>query len=178
MATAARIEPSLLTLDEYILTSYRPDCDFVDGYLEERILGTPKHAYLQMKLGAWFGAREKEWNIVVMGDVRTRVGINRVRLPDVAILVKESADFDAPLLQTPPLIAIEILSPEDRLNRVTIRLGDFLTMGVPFIWLIDPVKRAAYTYTAAGLQPANTQRLTLPNSPIYLDLPELFAALD
>ncbi len=178
MATATQAFPALLSLDEYIHTTYRPDCEFVDGYLEERSLGTPKLAYLQTRLLIWFGTREKEWNILVMGDVRTRVGVNRVRLPDVAVLSEVSADLDAPVIQAAPLIAIEILSPEDRLNRVTIRLGDFLTMGVQYIWLIDPIKRVAYTYTADGLQLAESPRLTLPNSPIYLDLPELFAALD
>jgi hypothetical protein len=52
-------------------------------------------------------------------------------------------------------------------------------MGVEHVWLLDPIDRVAYTLTAAGgLLPADGPRLTLPNSPIYLDLPGIFSALD
>ena len=31
--------PTLLSIDQYLNTTYRPDVDFVDGYIEERNLG-------------------------------------------------------------------------------------------------------------------------------------------
>ena len=37
------------------------------------------------------------------------------------------------------MIAFEILSPEDRLSRLVVRLADFESMGVPAIYVIDPV---------------------------------------
>lgn len=58
------------------------------------------------------------------------------------------------------------------------RLDDFLALGVENIWLLDPAERVAYTYTANGLKLVQTARLELSDSPIYLDLPEVFAALD
>jgi Uma2 family endonuclease len=79
---------------------------------------------------------------------------------------------------TPTLVAIEILSPEDRMNRVILRLKDFLGMGIEHVWLFDPLERVAYTYTASGLKLAEGARLTIADSPIYLDLPEVFSALD
>jgi hypothetical protein len=51
-------------------------------------------------------------------------------------------------------------------------------MGVAHIWPLDPIDRTAFTYTNAGLKLADSARLTVPNSPIYLDLPEIFSALD
>jgi hypothetical protein len=39
MAAATQPVPALLSLEEYLRTSYHPDCDFVDGHLEERNLG-------------------------------------------------------------------------------------------------------------------------------------------
>ena len=177
MATALQTVPELLTLEEYLNTSYRPDCDFVDGVLEGRNLGTPKHALLQLEIGHWFIAHRKEWKVRVMGDVRTRTTPTRVRLPDVAVYPAETV-IEQKAMASPPLIAIEILSPEDRLNRVIIRLREFLAMGTPHVWLLDPVERIAYICTTKGLELVETPRLTLPNSPIYLDLPEIFAALD
>jgi Uma2 family endonuclease len=111
-----------------------------------------------------------------MSEQRTRVSADRVRLPDVCI-VSADAPFERVTL-TPPLIAIEILSSEDRLPRVVQRLDDFLQMGVPNLWLLDPLERIAFTYSQQGLRKTVADRITVPNTPIYLDLPEIFAALD
>ena len=59
-----------------------------------------------------------------------------------------------------------------------LRLIDYRTMGVPNIWLIDPLRRSAQTFGGDGLHQADPARLTVPGSPIYLDLTEPFAALD
>jgi len=178
MAAATQTAPALLTLEEYLRTSYHPDCDFVDDHIEERTMGTPKHGELQMELGFWFRSHKLDWKIRVLGDTRTKVSSSRVRLPDVAI-VREDETLGEKIMTTPPLIAIEILSPDDRLHRVIPRLQEFLSMGVEHVWLLDPIDRVAYTLTAAGgLLPADGPRLTLPNSPIYLDLPGIFSALD
>jgi Uma2 family endonuclease len=165
-----------LSLEEYLHTSYRPDCDFVDGEVEERNVGEREHSILQIALGAWFFNRRSEWRIVVMSEQRTRVSQNRVRLPDVCI-VSSDAPFEKVTL-TPPLIAIEILSSEDRLPRVIQRLDDFLQMGVANIWLIDPLERVGFIYSRDGLRKVEGQSLTVPNSPIYLDMSEIFSALD
>ncbi|MSV31371.1 MAG: hypothetical protein EXQ57_02525 [Bryobacterales bacterium] len=50
---------------------------------------------------------------------------------------------------TPPFRCIEILSPEDRMTRVEVRINDFLAMGVNTVWVLDPETRQAYTATAA-----------------------------
>jgi Uma2 family endonuclease len=76
------------------------------------------------------------------------------------------------------MICIEILSPEDRLSRAEIVLADYRAMGVPNIWLIDPIRRVAYTFDAKGLQPADATRLTVPGTAIHLDLTAFFARLD
>jgi Uma2 family endonuclease len=165
-----------LSLEEYLRTSYHPDCDFVDGHLEERNMGDTKRGLLQMQLGFWFITHRKEWKIRVISELRTQVRENRVRLPDVAV-VHDDAALQEPLRTTPLLIAIEIMSPDDRMNRVLQRLDDFVGMGVPNVWLLDPMERAAFTY-AEGLKLIEGARLTIADSPIYLDLPEIFAALD
>jgi hypothetical protein len=48
MAAANQTVPALLTLEEHLQTSYRPDCDFMEGVLEERKVGGTKHGTLQM----------------------------------------------------------------------------------------------------------------------------------
>ena len=57
-------------------------------------------------------------------------------------------------------------------------LADYRDMGVPNIWLIDPIPRLAYTFGEAGTKMVSETQLTVPNTPIVLDLPALFARLD
>jgi Uma2 family endonuclease len=166
-----------LSLEEYLRSSYHPDCDFVDGHLEERTMGSVKHGLLQVELGYWFRIRRDEWKIRVISELRTRVSASRIRIPDVCVVPHDAA-LDEELRTTPALIAIEILSPEDRMNRVIQCLEEFRAMGVANLWLLDPIERIAYTYTASGLRLAEGPRLTVADSPIYLDLPEIFSALD
>ena len=176
MAAATQTLPVLLTLQEYLHTTYHPDCDFVDDHIEERNMGESEHSDIQTELLFWFRAHKTEWNIRVNGELRTQVSKTRFRVPDVCVRL-----LSAPrekIVVTPPLIAIEVLSPEDRMDRTVRRLKDFLTMGVPNVWLIDPQDRVAYAFTEGGLNLVETQRITVANSPIYLDLPQIFAALD
>ena len=49
-------------------------------------------------------------------------------------------------------------------------------MGVPNIWLIDPIRRSASSFGANGLKEADPLNLTIANSPIHLDLTEAFSA--
>jgi len=172
MATAS----TLISIEEYLRTSYHPDCDFVDGQIEERNVGERDHNRLQIVLGAWFLAHEKDWNIYVLTEQRTHISSSKVRIPDVCLL-----RGDAPkeqVLNTPPLLCVEILSPEDRLPRIANRLDDFARMGVPNLWILDPQDRVAYDYASSGLLKLTTDRLAIPNTEIYVDLPTLFAALD
>ena len=177
MAAATQPVTAYLTLAEYLQTSYHPDREFVDGVLEERNAGGTKHGLLQMQLGYWFISHRTEWKIRVLSELRTLVRDDRVRLPDVAVVPEDAALAEEPRV-TPPLIAIEILAPDDRLNRVLVRLEDFLSMGIPHVWLLDPIERVAFSYTRDGLKLVSTPHLAIPGSPIFLDLPELFAALD
>lgn len=176
---AAAVSPirALVSLDEYLHTMYHPDCDFVDGVLEERNMGDIKHSLLQVELAFWFRSRRTEWNIRVMTELRTRVSDSRVSLPDVSVAYDDSAMAER-VRETPPLIAIEVLSPEDRLPRILVRLSDFWKMGIPNVWVLDPEERVAFTYTESGLRVLEENRLTVADSPIYLDLREVFSSLD
>ena len=64
------------------------------------------------------------------------------------------------------------------MNRVIRRLEDFLAMGVQNVWLLDPIERVGYTLTVEGLRLVDGARISVLDSQIYLDLPEVFSALD
>lgn len=175
MATVAISLPPI-TLETYLRTSYKPDVDFVDGELEERNLGEFEHARLQTLLAIYFGSKEKVWGLMTVVEQRIRVAKSRVRICDLAILRAEAPREK--VTETPPLICIEILSPEDRHSRAERVLADYHAMGVANIWLIDPIRRSAHSFHADGLHHVDPAQLTVPGTDIRLDLTEPFAALD
>lgn len=166
---------ALLTIEEYLHTSYRPDCDFVDGEIEERNLGERDHNRIQLLIGAWFLSHEQAWNIEAISEQRTRISSSRVRIPDICLVRRDIPTEQVTI--TPPLLCIEILSPEDRLPRIINRLDDFAAMGVPNLWIIDPAQRIGYVYSFPGNLKLIIDRLAVPGTPIYLDLESLFSAL-
>jgi Uma2 family endonuclease len=82
------------------------------------------------------------------------------------------------ILTHPPLLVIEILSPEDRLSRMTERTGEYLDFGVENIWILDPVHRQAYRVTRAGFELSPSGEITVPGTPIRVVLSDLFTELD
>jgi Uma2 family endonuclease len=161
----------LVPVAEYLSTDYSPDCDFVDGVLEDRNVGEKDHSKLQMALGAWFYARRKELGLQVFPEQRIRISESRYRVPDLCVTRGEP---DEQVFTTPPFLCIEILSPKDRLPRVLIKMADHLELGVPFVWLIDPRKQKATIYTATDVLAVDDGVLRTQNPDIAVPLSELF----
>ncbi len=141
---------TVVSVKEYLRTSYEPDVEYIDGVIEERNLGEQKHSAWQTTLLIYLGIRVREWGMRVRGELRTRTGERRYRIPDVAVLDAEAPLDDVTVV--PPLAAFEVLSPEDRLGRLFPRLADFESMGVPAIYVIDPVDHVCFRYKAAKLE--------------------------
>jgi len=78
-----------ISVEEYLSTSYEPDCEYWDGELLERNVGTSVHQEFQLALAFFFRARRKAWNIHVYTDVRTRIRTGRYLLPDVMVYTGE-----------------------------------------------------------------------------------------
>jgi Uma2 family endonuclease len=164
---------TLISLEEYLTTSYRPDCDYVDGQVEERNLGEIDHSWLQAALTAYFFVRRKEWAISVFPEQRVQVKPARFRIPDVCVVLGGKPAEQ--ILTKPPFLCIEILSPEDRVSRVEERIDDYLAMGVPYVWLLDPATHRAYVATAAeGLREVKCGVLKTENPVLQVPLDEVF----
>jgi len=166
----------LISVREYLTTSYRPDCDYVDGRIEERNVGEFDHSYLQAMLTQLFMNHQDDWKVRPLPDVRVQVKATRFRVPDVTVL--RSGTPREQILTHPPLLVIEILSPEDRLSRMTERTDEYLEFGIENIWIIDLARRLAYRVTRIGFELAPTGEITVPDTPIRVVLSELFAELD
>jgi Uma2 family endonuclease len=151
MSTAARV-----SLEEYLRTEYHPDCDYVDGVLEDRNVGKQTHGETQAAVAAFFHLLRKRLGIRVATELRMRVSATRVRIPDVAIV--DAQDVDE-VKQNPPLLCIEILSPDDRFSRVLKIVDEYLAFGVPMIWIVDPYNREAFVITQEEREPRPVNQL-------------------
>ncbi len=168
------IPEELWTVREYLRTSWSPDREFVDGRIEERNLGEKDHSLIQRYLTFLFMLKRAEWGVEVFPELRTQTQARRFRVPDV--LVTRHEDRFERYVTRAPLIAIEILSPEDRLAAMQVKAGEYREFGVENVWIIDPERRVAYRYTGTSLEEA--PELVVPGTPIRVDLDELFAELD
>ncbi len=165
-------QATLISVEEYLATSYRPDCDYVDGRIEERNLGEFDHSSLQTNIAIYMGSRRKQLGITVVVEQRVQVSPTRFRIPDVCVVLGKTTEQ---VFRTPPFLCIEILSPEDRMSRVEQRIDDYLAMGVKYVWVIDPSNRHVYSATReAGLQEFKGAILRTENPVLELPLAEVF----
>ena len=137
-------------LSEYLDTSYHPDCEYVDGQLLERNVGDWDHSRLQMLLSGYLLNHEKQWGILVVPEQRVQVKPTRFRVPDVLVLTR-STPIKA-IIDEPPFLCIEILSPRDRVAAMQEKIDDYLSFGVQYVWLIHPGPRRAFVHTSAAIQ--------------------------
>jgi Uma2 family endonuclease len=139
------IAPHFIPLDEYMRTAYSPDCDYVDGAIVERNVGKGKHAYIQLSLGIALREQTRSGKLVVTVEHRIRVSATRVRIPDVCVV----AELEE-VITKPPLLCVEVLSPDDRWERVNATVRDYQTMGVACVWVIDPYQERAWIFAGGG----------------------------
>ncbi len=157
----------LISPEEYLRTDFEPDADFVDGVVEERPKGEYNHSSWQDALLAWFRLHAREWNIRTRPELRLRVAPTRYRVPDIAVLDRNQPT--QPVLTAAPIAVIEILSPEDRLKLLMIKLEDYRQMGVDAIIVIDPEDGRFHRYSQGSLEVVEDRVLHLGTGPVLLD---------
>jgi len=160
-----------VSVSEYLNTSYRPDCDYLDGELLERNVGERDHSRLLGLLSWYLGSREAEWGILVAISLRMRITATRFRVADITVIT--GGPPAGQIVTEPPFLCVEILSPSDRLAEMQDRIDDYLAFGVRYVWVINPRTRHAYIHTSAGIQDVRDGVLTTQNPDIRVVLGEL-----
>jgi Uma2 family endonuclease len=167
---------TLVPLEEYLRTSYRPDCDYVDGEVLERNVGEREHSKLQREFILYLGTRAKQWGIHVFPEQRVQVSARRFRVPDICVVVGPEPEDQ--IFRQPPFICIEILSKDDSLRSTQYRIDDYLKFGVPNVWVCDPFARRAWIYTLEGNREVKDGFLRTENPSIEISLADVFSGLD
>jgi len=168
---------TLISLDQYLHTFWEPDREFVDGEVLERNLGEKDHAAWQMALAVWLRNWRQSANIRVYPELRLQTTPTRFRIPDIMAIDRNAPDEQ--IITHPPLLCVEILSPEDRMHRFEGKVTEYIRMGVRAVWIIDPKTETGYQCEGPSLpewKPSAT--LIVPGTPIQLEMSTLIADLD
>lgn len=171
MATSA-----VIPVSEYLDTTHRPHCDYIDGQVQERNVGEYDHANVQFGLATYLRNRAQDWKIRIVGENRVQVSETRFRIPDICILSAEAPKGQ--IVRHAPMLCIEILSPRDTVNNMRDRVHDYLGMGVPQVWLLDPKTRTAIVCQGNITVEQSAGLLSLPGSPVAVSLEQIFSVLD
>lgn len=159
---------AIISEETYLRTVYEPDCEYADGVVIERNAGEQDHGWLQAALAAYFFNRRKSWGIEAYSEMRHKIRAGRYMIPDVCVIW--SPRPAERVFERPPLIWIEILSPEDRPMRVNKKVRELLEFGVRNIWIIDPETLEAEIHTPAGSRTVEDGVLSVDGTPIEVSL--------
>lgn len=159
-----------MSVEEYLHTVFEgSDCEYLDGEIVERNMGNQSHGLVQGEFFYFFRQLRATTGLWVIPELRHRVKATRYRIPDVAVFASRPAS-EVP--DHPPLVAIEVLSPDDRIGYIVPKLEEYREWGVENIWLADPEDRKLFVYGASGLH--EVERLELPQYSIVMTKDQIF----
>lgn len=139
---------SKLTLDEFMaLPDTKPGSEFIDGEILQKPMPNIAQMIIQQLLGLVVGLFVRRHGLGISGPEGRCVfgppGGGRPLLPDFLFVARAhlaGLDLRGPITRAPDL-AVEILSPDDRMTEVMDKLRFYLLHGVRLVWLIDPDNR-------------------------------------
>jgi Uma2 family endonuclease len=75
-----------------------------------------------------------------------------IRAPDLAFIRRERLPTELPPSRWPfaPDLAIEVVSPSNRLSAMQQKIIDYFDAGTTLVWVIDPKSRTVMVYRSAG----------------------------
>ena len=159
-----------VSVEEYLATAYQPDVDYVDDRPEERNAGEKEHGKLQFRVAVLLKRLRR---LVPFIETRLRISETRYRVPDVCAYEREPEES---VFTRPPVLCVEILSREDRMSRVMTVVHEYLGMGVPTVWVLDPLEKRAYVADSALGFREVTDRIATDDGNVVLTLDEIFSS--
>lgn len=170
----------LVSLDEYLNTSYEPDMEFVDGVLVRRNVGTQLHGLLQAIVGSYLRQFRKSHRIQVFMETRLLVdaATGRHRIPDVMVL--EIPYQKGKIVTDVPAIVIEIKSPDDSFDDIIDKCFEYERLGIGKILVMDPDNKRTFLFEQSNLRllTGASVSLNLHHTTLDFSFAEMFAELD
>lgn len=102
---------------------------------------------------------------------------NTLSCADVLVMVRPFRQTDRVVLD-PPLLIVEILSPEDTTHDTLRRFREYEKLGVRYIVQMDPEDRTTHRFLNGSLVHGDLTSLETPNGLLPFDTRDLLARLD
>ena len=161
-------------------------CELIDGILVEKAMGA-KESILACELIHLLSihVRGNRLGVVLGPDGMLRLSPGLVRIPDVSFIPWSQLPGrrvpDTAMLEIPADLAVEVLSPSNTADETRRKLHDYFQAGTRLVWVIDPKKLTARTYTAPESSQAVGKSGSLDGGEVLpgfrVSLPELFGCL-
>ncbi|HLW76246.1 MAG TPA: Uma2 family endonuclease [Bryobacteraceae bacterium] len=156
---------ALVTPEQYLAAHFEREPELVHGELVERPLPNKTHGRIQALLVLLLGRAGYSCT-----EVRMRIAEDLYRLPDFAFFENEP---EGEVPDRPPLLIVEIASPDDRLIDMLTKFDEYARWGVSNLWLVEPTLREFRTYDHGSLQ--RVDRFELPQFGFTITPADLFA---
>jgi Uma2 family endonuclease len=156
-----------MSLEEYLTRPETDRAEYVDGALVVSPPASLRHQYAARRLGdilnaacpgEWIALEALGWLLVPGGPVR---------IPDVVVVERDRLRSDDLLLDRPPILAIEVLSPTERPAR---KLADYFSAGLQHYWTFA-VTSGRLTCYRAGPGQLDVIATGSPGHPVTLTEP-------
>ena len=163
----------LMNVEEYLRTSFDgADCEFLDGEVVERNMGELPHGDLHANLTRLLWPLRSQLGIRVVTEIRIQIHSRRYRVADIAVWRDDNIGTGIPTV--PPFLVVEILAPEDRMVRMAPKIQEYLSIGVEWVWIIDPAEQTALCYSQKDPRGAVCDVLRTENPAIEIPLDRAF----
>jgi Uma2 family endonuclease len=141
-----------MTLEAFLkLPETQPASEYIDGEIIQKPMPKGRHSRLQGKLGAAINSVVEDSQIAyAFPELRCNFG-GRSIVPDVAVFrwdrIPLTASGEVPdYFNLPPDWTIEILSPDQKVNRVIDNILHCLNHGCRLGWFLDPDDRSVLVF--------------------------------
>jgi len=159
-----------MTVEEYLRTSFEElDHEYVDGDIVTRSMPPWEHARVQQLLILAFAKWMNEPGLLAVPELRSQTSETKFRIPDVSVHLGAP---QKPPIDRPPFIAIEILSPDDKMVPLLAKFEEYRAWGVAHIWLVNPMALTLHIYTSDGL--IKQSALRIPEFSLSIPPEEVF----
>jgi len=145
----ATVQTKQLTAEEFYEWANRPEnrgriCELERGRIVERSRPGKLHGLICAKvvriLGNYTASRKKGYVCSNDTGVIVERGPDTVRGPDIQVFddAQRIEEVEEKYGETPPLIAVEVLSPNDTHGKVVRRVKEQIRFGTKLVWILDP----------------------------------------
>jgi Uma2 family endonuclease len=163
----------LTDVGEYLRTSFEgPDCEYLDGEIVERNMGEIPHSAVQGTLYRLLWQLRSALGLLALSEIRIQISPTRYRVADLAVWRDDNIGTAIPTVA--PFLVVEILSPEDRMVRMLPKIQEYLSIGVEWIWIVDPREQSALLYSQKNPAGAVCDILRTENPDIEIPLTAAF----